>query len=191
LQRFKLSRGYIKSVKPLVKCLYMFTGLVKLEISHIELSRLHFMAIDNYLVSASCLRTLKLVGVGMNTDHLLELSSTLEATRTLHRLNLSQNNLRNAGCKEMVNIIRHNKSLRKINVSRNHIKEEGILIMLTALKLNTTITCFKAEGNKFPVSRRLLAFIGNLVVYDNNCLERLQLGGGKHGLLKEEQADWD
>jgi hypothetical protein len=33
--------------------------------------------------------------------------------------------------------------------------------------------------------------IGNLVVYDNNTLEVLQLGGGKQGLLKDEQADWD
>jgi hypothetical protein len=50
LRKFKLSRGYIKSVKPLVKCFYSFINLEKLEISHIELSRLHFMAIDNFIV---------------------------------------------------------------------------------------------------------------------------------------------
>ena len=63
MQQFKLSRGYIRSVKPLVKCLYTFTNLIKLELSYIELNKLHYMAIDNYLVTNSNSKTLKLIGV--------------------------------------------------------------------------------------------------------------------------------
>ena len=64
-------------------------------------------------------------------------------------------------------------------------------MLLNALKRNRNVTCFRAETNKFNVTRRTLTLIGNLVVYDNNTLEVLQLGGGKQGLLKDEQADWD
>ena len=130
------------------------------------------MAIDNYLVSNS-LRTLKLIGVGMTIDHFVEISGTLETSRTLQRLDLSQNNLRNSGCREVAGILSRNKSLRKLTVSRNEIKDEGIIMILNALKTNTTLICFRAEGNKFQATRRLLALIGNLVVYENNCLERL------------------
>lgn len=35
LQRLKLSKGVLGSVKPLCRCLYVFSGLSKLEISHI------------------------------------------------------------------------------------------------------------------------------------------------------------
>ena len=50
LQKLKISLGYMVSIKPLVRCLVTFSQLRKLEISYIKLSKLHFMAIDNYLI---------------------------------------------------------------------------------------------------------------------------------------------
>lgn len=149
------------------------------------------MAIDNYIVNTSSLRTLKLIAVGMNIDHFVEIAGTLEISRTLQRLDLSNNCLRNAGCREIASVLNRNKSLRKLTVSRNDIKDDGIITLLRALKTNATLTCLRAEGNKFNVTRYLLALIGNLVVYENNCIERLQLGGGKHGLLNDENFNWD
>lgn len=191
MRQFKLTRGYITSVKPLVRCLYTFANLQKLELSYIVLNRLHYMAIDNYLITTPTLRSLKLIGVKMTHDDFLELSSSLEMVTNLQTLDISHNKLLNSGCRELANILLRNKSLRKVSVSRNGIKEEGIILLLNALKSNKTITTFRAEANKFAVTRRTLALIGNLVVYDNNTLEVLQLGGGKQGLLQDEFAEWD
>lgn len=54
-----------------------------------------------------------------------------------------------------------------------------MISLLRALQRNTSVTCFRAESNKFAVTRRMLALVGNLVVYDNNTLQILQLGGGR------------
>jgi hypothetical protein len=66
-----------------------------------------------------------------------------------------------------------------VSLNRNGIKDEGIVLLLNALKSNPSVTCFRAESNNFSVTRRTLALIGNLVVYDNNTLQILQLGGGR------------
>ena len=50
LRKLKISRGYLASIKPLVRCLMTFTHLVKLEVSYLKLNKLHIMAIDNHLI---------------------------------------------------------------------------------------------------------------------------------------------
>ena len=50
LRKLKISRGYLASIKPLVRCLITFAHLVKLEISYVKLNKLHVMAVDNYLI---------------------------------------------------------------------------------------------------------------------------------------------
>ena len=70
MRKLKISRGYLASIKPLVRCLITFSHLVHLEISYVKLNKLHIMAVDNYLIQNPKLRTLKLVGVKMNNDML-------------------------------------------------------------------------------------------------------------------------
>ena len=62
--------------------------------------------------------------------------------------------------------------------------------MLNALRVkNRTLTTLIAEQNRFSVSRALLAFIGNLVCFENNTLQRLQLASNRsHCLLKRERS---
>lgn len=105
LKKLKLSRGYIASVSPLVKCLYTFTCLSHLELSYLKLSKLHFMAIDNYMAGNVLLRSLKLIGVRMDVDSFKEISQTIKASTALRTLDISQNKLRNAGCREVASIL--------------------------------------------------------------------------------------
>ena len=44
----------------------------------IKLSKLHFMAIDNYLIQNTQLKTLKLVGVQMGYDNLKHIAGSIE-----------------------------------------------------------------------------------------------------------------
>ena len=99
------------SIKPLVRCLVTFTHLVKLEISYVRLTRLHIMAVDNYLISNPRLRTLKLIGVKMGNDLLKLIAGTIEVSSNLHKLDVSQNTLKNGGCREISKILKRNTSL--------------------------------------------------------------------------------
>ena len=99
------------SIKPLVRCLVTFSQLRKLEISYIKLSKLHFMAIDNYLIQNTQLKTLKLVGVQMGYDNLKHIAGSIEVNQNLRSLDLQQNNLKNSGCREIAKILTRNRSI--------------------------------------------------------------------------------
>jgi hypothetical protein len=53
----------INTIKPLVKCFCTFTRLQDLKITNVNLSKLHFMAIDNYMIANPGLRKLTLMNV--------------------------------------------------------------------------------------------------------------------------------
>lgn len=89
LRKLKISRGYLASIKPLVRCLITFSHLVKLELSYVKLNKFHIMAVDNYLIQNPRLRSLKLVGVKMNNDMLKLIAGTIEVSQNLRSLNLS------------------------------------------------------------------------------------------------------
>mmetsp|Transcript_26926 Transcript_26926/g.36002 ORF Transcript_26926/g.36002 Transcript_26926/m.36002 type:complete len:172 (-) Transcript_26926:399-914(-) len=89
LRKLKISRGYLASIKPLVRCLITFSHLVKLELSYVKLNKLHIMAVDNYLIQNPRLRTLKLVGVKLNNDLLKLIAGTVEVSQNLHSLDLA------------------------------------------------------------------------------------------------------
>ena len=89
MRKLKISRGYLASIKPLVRCLITFSHLVKLELSYIKLSKLHIMAVDNYLIQNPRLHTLKLVGVKMTSDLLKLIAGTVEGSRNLRTLDLA------------------------------------------------------------------------------------------------------
>ena len=111
MKEFKLSRGYMTTIKPLVRCLAAFSKLRKLEISYIKLTKLQLMCIDNYLIQNSMLKTLKLMGVMLNYDGFKHIAGPIEVSKSLRHLNLSQNNLKNGGCREIANILKRNTSL--------------------------------------------------------------------------------
>ena len=117
MRKLKISRGYLASIKPLIRCLVAFTHLVKLELSYIKLNKLHIMAVDNYLIQNPKLRTLKLIGVKMTNDLLKLIAGTIEGSLNLRTLNLAQNSLKNGGCREIAKILKRNVSLQKLNMS--------------------------------------------------------------------------
>lgn len=170
LRKLKISRGYLASIKPLIRCLLSFSHLVKLEISYVKLSKLHVMAVDNYLISNPRLRTLKLIGVKMGNDLLKLIAGTVEVSSNLRKLDLAQNTLKNGGCREIAKILKRNTSLQKLNLSQNEIKEEGLVSIVTALRENKYLLALKAEENFFGLTRGILALIGNLVTRENNTL---------------------
>lgn len=89
LRKLKISRGYLASIKPLVRCLITFSHLIKLELSYVKLNKLHIMAVDNYLIQNPRLRTLKLMGVKLNNDMLKVIAGTIEVSQNLRSLNLA------------------------------------------------------------------------------------------------------
>lgn len=82
------------TIKPLVRCFTTFTKLKSLNISSINLSKMHFMAIDNYIIQNSGLTKLTLMNVKMGSDELMLLSGTIRNSKKLVKLNLCSNNLR-------------------------------------------------------------------------------------------------
>ena len=80
MRSLKISLGYMVSIKPLIRCLVTFSNLRKLEVSYIKLSKLHIMAIDNYLIQNSRLKTLKLIGVKMGYDNLKHIAGSIEVS---------------------------------------------------------------------------------------------------------------
>lgn len=173
LQKLKISRGYLASIKPLVRCLTTFSHLVKLELSYIKLNKLHVMAVDNYLIQNPRLRTLKLVGVKLTNDLLKLIAGTIEVSLNLRTLNLAQNSLKNGGCREIGKILKRNASLQKLDMSQNDIKEEGLVALITSLKENKHLLSLKCEENPFGITRGIMAIIGTLVTRENNTLQVL------------------
>lgn len=53
IEYLNFSLGLMTTIKPLVKCLCTFTRLKDLRISNVNLYKLHFLAIDNYLIANS------------------------------------------------------------------------------------------------------------------------------------------
>ena len=61
---------------------------------------------------------------------------------------------------------------------------------MEALQSNCALRKLVCEGQKYTLSRLLLAVVGNLVCYENNTLEILQLGGNR-GIMQLELDDGD
>lgn len=62
--------------------------------------------------------------------------------------------------------------------------------MLDALQSNKALRRLTCEQQKYSLSRALMTVVGNLVCYDNNTLEILQLGGNR-GIMQLELDDGD
>lgn len=86
----------------------------------------------------------------------------------------------------MAEIIRSNNSLQTIKVSQNLLTTVGIVKMLEPLKINKRLVKLHGENNKIIISRRLLALIGDMVVYHNNTLRELILTCHSNSMLRDE-----
>jgi hypothetical protein len=135
---------------------------------------MHLMAIDTYILSNPDLRKLKLICINMNHETLEVISRSIVNSK-IQSLALDQNQLRDNGAATVANIITQTKTLSKLKLDSCEIKLVGMMKILDALKLNSSIVKFKAAGNHFQASRRMLAIIGDLVVYHNRTLRFLNL----------------
>ena len=79
------------TIKPLVQCFQTFTHLKVLVINNITLNQLHFMAIDNFVISNPHLRKLSLINVSMNNESFKLFSQSVTQSSSLRAINLSQN----------------------------------------------------------------------------------------------------
>ena len=61
------------------------------------MSKLHFMAIDNFMISNQCLQKLVLINVGLTNEMFEVFSDTISASVSLRSINLSQNQLKDSG----------------------------------------------------------------------------------------------
>jgi hypothetical protein len=75
------------------------------------MKKLHFMTIDNYLITNPHIKKISLVAVKMNVDSLREISGTLSDCRYLKKVDFSNNYLRESGCREVSQIIYSSRSL--------------------------------------------------------------------------------
>jgi len=191
LEKLSLSLGVMKTIKPLIKCFSSFTRLKDFSLSTMELnSKLHFMTIDNYLISNPFLTKLTLSNVKMGFDQFMILAGTIRNSRKLRSLNLSHNELRNQGCIEVANVLLTNATLQSLNLEKNEIKEAGLVALLKVLKDNHTLTKLKLDNNNFVLSRQLLGFLGDVFVYHNRSLRHLTMTAErKSSILKREQEE--
>jgi hypothetical protein len=95
VEKLSIELGMIKTIKPLVKCFCVFPKLKELRICNVELGKLHFQVIDNYLISNPNLQKLTLTNVKMGYDQFIVLAGTIRNSKKLRKLNLSSNQLRN------------------------------------------------------------------------------------------------
>jgi len=50
LKKLEISLGFMNTVNPLISCLCMFVNLRELKLTHLKLSKLHFICIDNFMI---------------------------------------------------------------------------------------------------------------------------------------------
>lgn len=134
LEKLTMGLGVMKTIKPLIKCLCIFTRLKELRVVNVELSKLHFQVIDNYLISNPHLQKLVLSNVKLGYDHFMLLAGTIRNSKRLRSLNLSSNLLRSQGCTEVANVLVSNTSLKSLNLDNNEIKEPGLVALLKVLE---------------------------------------------------------
>jgi len=103
--------GLMCTIKPLVQCFQTFTQLKILIINNLSFTKLHFMAIDNFLISNPNLKKLVLINVNMTNESLKLFSGTISCSTTLKSLNLSQNNLKDSGAIQLSEILLSNQTL--------------------------------------------------------------------------------
>lgn len=86
-----MSLGLMSTIKPLIQCFGMFTKLKDLRITNVNLGKLHFMAIDNYLIANPNLLKLSLTNVHMGHDQFMILAGTIRNSKKLLKLNICSN----------------------------------------------------------------------------------------------------
>ena len=77
VEKLTLALGLMATIKPLVQCFQTFTHLKVLIINNIQLSQLHYMVIDNFLISNPHLQKLSLINVSMNSECLQIFSNSV------------------------------------------------------------------------------------------------------------------
>jgi len=176
LETLHLTLGIMKTIQPLVRAFNTFPRLVDLSITNIAMTRLHYMTLDNYLISNPRLRKLALVGVGLTSDYFFYISDSLSQC-PLRKLNLNSNTLRNNGANEVARVLQDSKTIKRIYLDNNEVKEEGVVSVLKSLQYNRSVVKLSCQHNKLVITRNLLALIADLVLYENKGLRVLLLGG--------------
>lgn len=97
LEKLTIGLGLMCTIKPLVQCFQTFTKLKTLVITNISFSKLHFMAIDNFIVSNQCLQKLVLICMNITPEIFKLMSESISKSKSLKSLNLSHNSLKDAG----------------------------------------------------------------------------------------------
>lgn len=167
----------------------MFPKLLDLRISNVELGKLHFQVIDNYLIANPGLQKLTLSNVRMGYDQFLIIGGTIRHSKKLYKLDLSCNQLRNQGSTEVANVLVTNTSLRSLNLDNNDIREPGLVAIMKVLEQNRSLVKLRLENNKFLISRQLLALIGNVFLYRNRSMRVVIMTCYGKAMLKKEQDD--
>ena len=170
LEKLTLGLGLMCTIKPLIQCFKTFTRLRTLVINNLNFSKLHFMAIDNFLICNPVIRKLSLINLNLSNENLKVFPGTIASNKTLRSLNLSANQLKDTGAQQIAEILRSNTSLRKLRCDQNMFTTLGMIRILDSLKSNKSLVKLQAENNRFTLSRRFLAVIGDLVIYHNRHL---------------------
>mmetsp|Transcript_18477 Transcript_18477/g.28354 ORF Transcript_18477/g.28354 Transcript_18477/m.28354 type:complete len:315 (+) Transcript_18477:1066-2010(+) len=175
LEKLTLSLGLMQTTLPLMQCCLGFSNLKQLVINNVPLKKLHFETIDNYLVSNEWLRKLKLINVKMTSDCFSIISETICNSKKIRSLDLSNNPLKDLGCAKVAEMLIKNKSIQSLKVNQSSVTEAGLVCLLNSLRQNNQVTKLVARDNRIKASRRLLALVGDLVIYFNSTLRYLIL----------------
>lgn len=104
MERLTLGLGLMSTVKPLIQVFQTFTRLKVLTINNLTLGKLHFMALDNFILVNGCFQKLALINVGMGSEGLKLIAPSLSKAR-LRSLDLSQNKIGDQGARELASVL--------------------------------------------------------------------------------------
>ena len=66
-------------------------------VNNLSFSKLHFMAVDNFLIANPNLQKVTLINVNLTSESFRFLAGTIAMSTTLRSLDVSQNNLKDSG----------------------------------------------------------------------------------------------
>lgn len=147
------------------------------------LSDLHILTIENYIVKHDMIHSLTLSNVCMTTEHIGIMVSVLTYSESLRKVDFKSNYIKDIGAKVFEKIISSKEpdgqtntcQIQSLDLSSNMFSEKGIMSLLEGLKHNDNLVEVTARHNMFKINPRILAIIGDLVVYHNRTLKKLDL----------------
>lgn len=202
-----LSGNYVNDGENILQesLLFQNSSLQILDLGGTNLGDLGIESMSKSLGESTKLHTLYLYGNDITAKGMQHLLIGLSGNTSLHTLDLGSNNIGSKGAEYLSKILDHNIQISNLQLYGNNIADDGMLFLIPSLKINDRLEILNlgvnnigSEGVKLLSSAlgsmkiKTLLLYSNVVaidgikylaeaLYDNECLEILNLGCTKLG----------